>query len=462
MQLRSLHGYRVVVAALSVAFAAGCGGAAGNSSSTAVIPGVSALAAPEVQVGHKIRHVVIIVQENRTLDNLFHDFPGADTADYGKDSKGDVVRLKPESLTKPMDLDHRHVAYVTEYDQGKMDGFDLVHSRCKMRHAGGCRPGDLHAYGFTPEKEVEPYWALAKAYTLADHAFQTNQGPSFPAHQYLVSGTSKTFDNSPFWAAENPRGNHVGPSGGCDSEPGTHVTVIDSEGVESGGVFPCFARISLMDRITGAGLTWRYYQAHLGPGLWNAPDAIRNLRYGEGYRTDVVSPPKRVLDDIADGKLANVVWVTPTTRASDHSGETDGSGPSWVASIVNAIGESRYWNSTAIFITWDDWGGWFDHVAPRKINAYELGFRVPLIVVSPYAKHHYVSHVRYEFGSILKFTEKAFGLMPLETTDVRSNDLSDCFDFSLPPSRFKRISAPLGRDYFLSQPVSNDDPDDDW
>ncbi len=428
------------------------------------LPASSHLHDPAADIGHKIRHVVIIVQENRTLDNLFHDFPGADTADYGKDSKGDVVQLKPESLTKPVDISHRHAAFVTEYNGGRMDGFDRVASRCKKRRErrAGCRPGDLHAYGFVPEKEVEPYWTLAKEYTLADHMFQTNEGPSFPAHQFLVSGTSRTSDNSPVWAAENPWGNHVGPAGGCDSEPTTKVTVINEQGIESGRVFPCFTRVSLMDRLDAARLTWRYYQQHLGAGLWNGPDAIRNIRYGRFYHTDVVAPSKRVLDDIANGKLANVVWVTPPKRSSDHSGETNGSGPSWVASIVNAIGESRYWDSTAIFITWDDWGGWYDHVAPRKFNAYELGFRVPLIVVSAYARHHHVSHVEYEFGSILKFTERAFRLMPLHTTDVRSADLSDCFDFSRPPTRFRRVSAPLGRDYFLSQPDSNDDPDDDW
>ncbi len=448
---------------LGVVFVASCHGIGGGSSSSAVLPAGAELQAPAARMGRKIRHVVIIIQENRSFENLFRGFPGADTVEYGKTSTHEFVRLQPEALDMPMDIDHRHRAFVTEYDDGQMDGFDLVQSRCnKQLPHGGCHPSDLHAYGYVPEKEIEPYWTLAGEYALADHMFQTNQGPSFPAHQYLVSGTSKISNDSPLWAAENPHDKHASRSGGCDSRRGTKVFVIDPQGEENREVFPCFMRVSLMDRITAQGLTWHYYQAHLGRGLWNAPDAIRNIRYGSLYRTDVVAPAKRVLDDVAHGRLANVVWVTPTKHASDHPGVNDGSGPSWVASIVNAIGESKYWDDTAIFITWDDWGGWYDEMPPRQLDAYELGFRVPLIVVSPYAKQHFISHAEHEFGSILKFTEKAFGLSSLQTTDTRSDDLLDCFDFSQPPTRFKRVAAPLGRDYFLSQPASNDDPDDDW
>jgi phospholipase C len=140
---------------------------------------------------------------------------------------------------------------------------------------------------------------------------------------------------------------------------------------------------------------------------------------------------------------------------------TDGSGPSWVASVVNAVGESRYWDSTAIFLIWDDWGGWYDHVAPKVYDSYELGFRVPLIVISPYAKLGYVSHVPHEFGSILKFTEETFGLPSMGTTDARADDLSDCFNFSQSPTPFTPISAPLSPSYFLKQPVSSRPPDDD-
>ena len=174
------------------------------------------------------------------------------------------------------------------------------------------------------------------------------------------------------------------------------------------------------------------------------------------------APPSQVLDDIDAGTLANVVWITPTAAASDHAGTTNGSGPSWVASVVNKIGQSKYWNDTAIFVTWDDWGGWYDPIMPQIYNSYELGFRVPLLVISPYAKRHYISTVQHEFGSILKFTEETFNLGSLGTTDIRADDLSDCFDFSKAPSKFQRIAAPHGAAYFLKQLVSPQEPDDDF
>jgi phospholipase C len=214
-----------------------------------------------------------------------------------------------------------------------------------------------------------------------------------------------------------------------------------------------------MDLLDRKSFSWRYYQERLGAGLWEAPDAILHLRNSKEFATRVVAPPKTILTDIAAGRLADVVWVTPTGKASDHAGVTNGTGPSWVASVVNAIGESPYWNHTAIFLTWDDWGGWYDHVAPPQYNSYELGFRVPLVVISPYAKQHYVSHVQHEFGSMLKFVEETFGLPSMGTTDVRSDDLSDCFDFNQAPTTFKPIEAPLSRSYFLKQPDTSENVD---
>jgi phospholipase C len=227
-------------------------------------------------------------------------------------------------------------------------------------------------------------------------------------------------------------------------------------------MYPCFDRPALTDLLDEKSRSWRYYQAFLGACLWNGPDAIRHIRHSPEYRTDVVAPPSQVLTDVAYGNLVDVVWVTPTFAASDHAGNTDGSGPSWVASVVNAIGESRYWKTTAILVVWGDWGGWYDHVKPPQYNSYELGFRVPLIVISAYTKKGYVSHRQHEFGSILKFTEKTFGLGSLGATDVRSDDLSDCFDFSRAPRRFVPISAPHNASYFLQQPISTESPDNDY
>lgn len=404
----------------------------------------------------KITHVVIIFQENRTPDNLFNGLPGADTVRSGLDSKGDRVALKPIGLTAPYDLGHLHRSFTDEYNGGKMNGFNHAASRCRAVIV--CPPQHRRAYGYVPRDEVKPYFTMAKEYTFADRMFQTNEGPSFPAHQYIVSGTSTITNGSSLRAAENPFRPDGLTSGGCDSPSGSLVTLIDPAGNEKQEMYPCFNRISLMELADRKGLSWRYYQAVPGANIWNGPDAILHIRENPNYDADVITPPSQVLKDIKHGRLADIVWVTPTGLASDHSLATDGSGPSWVASVVNAVGESRYWDSTAIFVTWDDWGGWYDHVKPPVYNSYELGFRVPLIVISPYAKNHYISHRQHEFGSILKFSEKIFGLPSLHTTDARSDDLFDCFDFSQPPTKFKHIPAKYPPSYFMHQPSA--EPDD--
>jgi len=376
----------------------------------------------------------------------------------GLNSQGREVNLQPISLTDPYDLAHTHSAFETEYHGGKLDGFDKVPSSCLGINV--CPPADVRAYGYVPRKQVQPYFVMATRYTFGDRMFQTNEGPSFPAHQYIVSGTSTIANGSTLRAADNPLNPGGGGDGGCDSPSGTLVAVINSAGVEEQGVYPCFDRLSLMQLLDEKSLSWRYYQAARGAGIWNGPDAVLPIFRSREFSTDVVAPSSQVLKDVASGKLADVVWVTPTALASDHARATNGSGPSWVAAVVNAIGKSPYWKDTAIFVTWDDWGGWYDHVAPPVYNSYELGFRVPLVVISPYAKNHYVSHVQHEFGSILKFTEEVFGLPSLHTTDERADDLLDCFDFSKPPGKFKPIPAPYRPAYFSNQ-QSTRNPDDD-
>jgi phospholipase C len=152
--------------------------------------------------------------------------------------------------------------------------------------------------------------------------------------------------------------------------------------------------------------------------------------------------------------LSNVTWITPTAQASDHPMITDGSGPDWVASVVNAVGESQFWDNTAIFVVWDDWGGWYDHVTPPNYSSYDLGFRVPMLVISPYANNGYVSHVQHEFGSILKFSEEQLGLPSMGTTDERADDLSDCFNFDQSPTPFVAIPTTRGKTYFLAHRTS--------
>ncbi len=405
-----------------------------------------------------IEHVVIVLQENRTPDDLFNGLPGANTVTSGANSAGQQIPLQPEPLNAPYDIDHSHYAFEQAYDGGLLDAFNMEHMSCPKQKKTCPLPG-VAAYGYVPHDGVKPYFTMAEEYAFADDMFATQEGPSFAAHQYILSGTSTIQPSSPLRAAELPLTAAQKYTGGCDSPSGSLVMLIDENGTEDQQVYPCFDRPALSDLLEAKGFTWRYYQAHPGPGIWNGPDAIKHIRDGSQFSTEVVSPPSQVLTDIKNGALQNVVWVTPTAKASDHAGITNGTGPDWVASVVNAVGESQYWDSTVIFVTWDDWGGWFDHVSPTQYNSFELGFRVPLIAIGPYAKSGYVSHKQHEFGSILKFTEEAFGLGSLGTTDVRADNLADCFNFSKKPRSFTPIPSSHGADYFLRQPISNEEVD---
>jgi phospholipase C len=253
-----------------------------------------------------IQHVVIVIQENRSVDNLFHFLPGANTVSYGKNSKGQSVPLVSVSLTAPYDMDHDHSAYVGDYADGHVDGWNFVGEKCK-HGTPRCPSQSIAAYAYVPQHEVQPYYDLAEQYTFGAAMFQSNQGPSFPANQYLVSGTSTIVSGSEFRAAENAFTPQGVATGGCDSPA--------------------------------------------------------------------------------------------------------------------------------------------------------LGLRVPLLVISPYAKRGYISRVPHEFGSILKFTEETFGLGSMGTTDVRADDLSDCFQFHK-RHKFEPIPARFGKQYFL-QDKSTGLPDDD-
>lgn len=370
--------------------------------------------------GSPIDHIVIIMQENRTFDNLFNGFPGADTVQSGV-SNGTVIRLQPVSLSDSRDLDHSHLSWVRAVHNGAMDGF--AQSQVS--------PSTL-AYSYVPESEVEPYWILAHEYVLSDRMFESSSGPSYPSHQYLIAGQSGLI-------AENPTGGW-----GCDAGSSSLSPLIGPNGTEvTPGLPPCFDYRTIADLLDQAGVSWRYYAPDPDDGFYElaAFQAVRHIRYSSDWQTKVIFPATRVQVDIANGELAQVTWIVPDMDNSDHPGSGSTSGPDWVASIVNAIGESKYWNSTAIFITWDDWGGWYDHVLPPKVDEMVLGFRVPLLVISPRAKHGYISHKVHEASGFITFIEHNFNLGSLGQRDASADAFADCFDFTQPSAPFVPVAT---------------------
>ena len=442
--------------AASATYTLTCTGSGGSSAKS-----VTVTVSPPT-AGDKIKHVVVIVQENRTPDNLFHGLPGADIANSGTNSQGQIITLQPVNLSINWDLGHRHSDFEAMYDNGKMDGADKIAVTC-----GGTPPvcpGPDPAFQYVPQAQVQPYFQLAEQYTFGDRMFQTNQGPSFPAHQFIISGTSAPSVGGiygDYFAAENPT--PESDNAGCVLAPKTElVALIDPTGVESVKIWPCFEHPTIMDSLDNAGVSWLYY-APLPGSIWNAPNAIQHLSSGPDW-AKVIMPETQVLTDIANGSLPQVSWVIPDGLASDHAMANNGSGPAWVASVVNAIGASPYWSDTAIIITWDDWGGWYDHVPPPSIyNSYEYGFRVPLIIVSPYAKKAYVSHAVHDFGSILNFIEGIFNLPSLGYADARADNFADCFDFSQTATTYAPIASKVGAKYFIerSKHVKPTPPDTD-
>jgi phospholipase C len=414
------------------------------------------------KVSPYIKHIIVIFQENRTPDDLFQGLAseGADIQSWGM-LGNKRVDLKETTLATGYDLGHGHNSFIEDYDCGKNDGFGS-----KLPKEDQMRP-----YAYAPLSQVQPYVDMGKQYVFGDKMFATQQAGSFPAHQYIVSASGEAQPATTDDIASNPyssKSGHPVPAG-CDGPAdGVVDTISAASGSPGPSPLPCFNQKALSDLLDAHGITWRYYQHHLGPGLWHAFDAIRHVRYGPDY-ANVITPSTAVLSDISTGSLPSMSWVLPVDgKHSDHPGYKSATGPSWVAAVVNAVGNSQYWDSTAIVITWDEWGGMNDHVVPPNLGPYmELGFRVPLLVISPYAKQGYVSHVQYEFGSIIAFAEETFGIKKgaLGATDKRANDLADAFDFKQAPRPFVTISAPPLKvtDAAERYPDGGDteDPDDD-
>ena len=437
----------------TVALALG-GCALGSSSSTYGNPSVlpiireSRLHGPASSQG-KIQHVVIIFQENRSFDNLFQGFPGADTASEGKNSKGQLIKLQPVSLATQYVIDHSFASFLAACDgAGKLPGTKCRNDGFDKEQAFGGPQNPQYVY--VPHTDSQPYFDMGLQYALGDRMFQSHLDESFVSHQYIIAAQAHHAVNLPFgyW--------------GCDGGPSDQVSTLTQLRTYGPNERACFNYTTMGDLLDKAGLTWHFYASSLtgDGGEWSGYQAVKHIRFGPDWSKDVISPNTRFFDDLKDGTLSTVTWITPICRDSDHVNCGGGFGPSWVASLVNAVGESQFWNTTAIFVMWDDWGGLYDHV-PAPYEDYDgLGFRVPLLMISPYAKKHHVSHVQYETGSILRFIEDQFGLPQLAASDKRANDPAlDCFDFNKPPRPFHHIKAPVSTDFFMHQ-INNGQPPD--
>jgi phospholipase C len=461
----------LVLAAVGLVLSAGC---SSNGSDASVPAPRGASGRPVRQASGRpatspISHVIVIVQENRSFENFFAGYPGANAPLTGCASppppggtkfetvssncpSGDaLVSLHQMTFENNPDLKHDWKSSLVDWNNGKMDGFT----------AYGTKMAKDIAYGYVDRKEIQPYWQLAQRYVLADEMFPTEFGGSFTAHLTLVAGTDDI--KLPGRAEVN----YPNAGGDCDSPPGNRTSYVQNKPYRRvhphQGPRPCFAQFNtIAEVLDNAEISWRIYASKVNDtGLWEPFHAIQYVRYGPDWPANISAPSSNVLTDASDGQLASVSWVTPVADQSDHPQYLSDKGPSWVSSVVNAIGESKYWNSSAIILLWDDWGGFYDSAPPPQLDYRGLGIRVPCIIISPYAKRGYVSHVQYEFGSILRFIEETYGLPAGSIgseaqgyTDERATSLDDAFNFSQQPRAFRPIATKYPESYFLHQPPS--------
>ena len=424
--------HNVVSFVLLVALAACSAGS--SQMQTSMLPASKLAAQPDTSAPQYIKHVVIVMQTNRSFDNLFGTFPGADGATSGKMHNGKTIALKAINLYSPKLFQNSRKASIVDYDGGLMDGWSEVY----VDRA----PCPTCAYHRVMPAQIVPYWTMAKRYVLADRMFPTENSGDFSSHQDLIRGSSAMDDHESLidFPAHGPWG--------CDAQKGTTTPLVtNANQYIQGGPYPCLTYSTLRDLLDAKKVSWKYYAPPLFTGglsgaYWNAFDAISGVRYGPEWTTNVSMPETNVLTDISNGSLPAVSWVAPNDQNSDHAGfGTSDTGPQWVAQVVNAIGKSKYWKSTAIVVLWEDWGGWYDHVPPPQLDYAGLGIRVPMIVISPYAKAAYVSHTQYEFGSIINFVENVWSLGRLGTTDTRATSIGDVFDFTQTPRKFTAIPS---------------------
>jgi phospholipase C len=428
--------------------------AQGETGALPYMQSVTALRALNSTGAGRIAHVVYIVQENRSFDNLFQGYPGADTVSSGKNSAGQRIELQPASLADDYTIDHSSQAmFAACRGTGKlpgtdcrMDGFDR-----EVSFGGPANP----EYVYVPHKESRPYFDMAHEWVLADKMFASQLDESFVAHQYIIAAQAARSVNLPL------------SSWGCSGGSTDTIHTITRRRYAFGPTIePCFDYQTLGDELDRARLSWRFYTSEYGSAssgdasIYSSYQAVRHIYYGPDWKKDVITPNWKFITDVRAGKLANFTWITPVCKDSDHVNCGGGHGPSWVSALVNTVGKSEFWDSTVIFVQWDDWGGLYDHVRPPFKDYDGLGFRVPLLVISPYAKANYVSHVQYETASVLRFAEDLWGLDRLAQADRRATSpAADCLDFTHPPRPFVKIDAPLPPRYFMHEHADYQAPD---
>jgi phospholipase C len=356
-----------------------------------------------------IKHFIVLMQENHTFDNYFGTYPGADGIPAGTCMPVDPTSLTNKDCVEPYhigdrpidDLDHSLGTFDLQYNNGKMDGFVYA---LNQRNQNGAT-----SMGYYDDRDLPYYWNLADEYVLFDRFFSSDHGGSFANHM--------------FWATGQAGGNRVPEEG-----------------------FPDL--VTIFDRLEEKGISWKFYVQNYDPLI-----TYRTLSQFSGNRaSQVIWVPllniDRFLDDpklashivdlnqyyvdLENGTLPAVAYIAPS-GASEHPPGSIRSGQKFVKSLIQALMRNDVWKSSAFLLTYDDWGGWYDHVTPPQVDEYGYGLRVPAILVSSYARRGHVDSTVLDFTSIPKFIEENWNLQPLAARDAKANSFMSAFDFSQAP-----------------------------
>ena len=416
-------------------------------------PGGGTTPSPILAGENPIEHVIFLIKENRTFDHYFGQYPGADGVTEGgtltctdagcKD--GPTVPLKPAPYIQPHDLTHGFASGLYSINGGKMNGFNII---------GEGR--DLSGYVQHSRQTLPNYWKLADRFVLADQFFTSMYGPTFPEHLYTVAAQSYgVVDNK---TNADTTGNY------CDDEqeytkrfPIESLTDDDIRTIMKledritaeipdqlyriaqywEDTRTCFNIKVLPDQLEKAGVSWKYYA---NADVWmNGLQSIEHVRFGPMWKK--VQPPEQILTDIQNGELPEVSWLVPPEGINEHPGAGMNVclGENWTVEYLNAIMQSDDWPTTAVVIVWDDFGGFYDHVAPPHYDIMGLGPRTPALIVSPWTRQGdnpdggAIDSTTYEFSSVLRFIEELHGLKPMTDRDRRADPLSGAFDFTQEP-----------------------------
>jgi phospholipase C len=443
----------------------GSGGPGGKAAGAAYHP-ASALQAPSGGI-HKIKHVIIIMQENHSFDNYFGTFPGADGIPM---LNGVPTVCIPNPATRRCDLPfhnpsdwdqggpHSAASAVADINGGKMDGFiaqqELGKRNCPQVNSPACLPSDQpDVIGYHDAREIPNYWTYASQFVLQDHMFEPDASWTLPAHLFMVSAWSAQC------ASQNPMS--------CKSDLNTPGQARGKAiRVSTQPAAPAYAWTDLTYLLYKNQVSWAYYldsgtqpdcednaqacrpkqQVLSKASLFNPLPAFATVK--QDQQQGNIQDLSRFFAALEQGNLPSVVWIIPNGADSEHPPASISAGQAYTTRIINAVMQSSAWDSTAIFLTWDDWGGFYDHVQPPVVDQNGYGLRVPGIVISPYAKRGYIDHQTLSFDAYLKFIEDDFlnsqridpatDGRPDSRPDVRENapilgDLTQDFDFNQSP-----------------------------